>query len=334
LGPAILGVGACSVLLPARAEDATEAIRIDYHAEPGCPSAEEFSRQVFERTSSARLAREGDTARTFVVVIARRSAGLTGSLVVRETDGSTASREVVGPDCSEVATVLALATALAIDPEASLVTHPEEKPAPPPPPPAPAPAARAPVAPEPEPESGTAPAWGPRAFVVTLGPSAEFRVTPRAAFGGSIGAGFRPTEKMALSALSAEVTLLRSPRASLGGAYSEYQLFYVRPTACAFALTWAGDSGIAPCLGGELGAVRGWGRQLPNPATRSRAWVTVDVSARVDQSLGDTWFVEGDAGIVLPITRWHYVFREPDTSIFAVPALAATFTLRAGARIW
>ena len=48
---------------------------------------------------------------------------MTGSLVIRETDGATMARRVSGAECADVATVLALATALAIDPRAELAPH-------------------------------------------------------------------------------------------------------------------------------------------------------------------------------------------------------------------
>ncbi len=336
--------GVACVARAALAAGATEPIRIEYHAEAGCPSADDFNTQVFRRTTSARLATSGDFARTFVVTIARHGGSLVGSLVVRQADGTTESREVAGPDCGEVATVLALATALAIDPEASLAPTPEPAPGdkstePPKPPKPPEPPAD--VAPQPEPsEPSSLEARAP--WTASLGPTLEGGVTPGIAYGGSASFGWRAAHADdPISAIDVELTFLRSPKhvvgatpPATGGGSASFQLVYAAPTLCSVVLAWQDVSGIAPCVGAELGAVTGWGAGLPHSSTRSRAWVAFDLGLRLHQALGTTWFVEGDVSAVLPITRWTYVFREPDTDIFKVPSAAANGALRLGARLW
>src|SRR5690606_25481895 len=103
---------------PARAS--TEPIRIEYNAAPGCPNAREFQRKVFERTASARVANTSEPARVFKVVLRRAGKQISGSLVIQEPDGNTVARKLSGDNCAEVALVLALASALAIDPRAEL----------------------------------------------------------------------------------------------------------------------------------------------------------------------------------------------------------------------
>jgi hypothetical protein len=49
---------------------------------------------------------------------------------------------------------------------------------------------------------------------------------------------------------------------------------------------------------------------------------------------GDSFFVDVDGALVLPITRYQFVFRAPDTSIYAVPALAVAASARVGLRLW
>lgn len=334
--------GAVCVGRAALAAGATEPIRIEYHAEAGCPSADDFNAQVFRRTTSARLAPNGDFARTFVVSIGRRGGALVGSLVVRQADGTTESREVAGPDCSEVATVLALATALAIDPQASLAPAPEPAPSekPPEPPKAPEPHPDVP----PEPAEPTEPGGVERRapFTAVLGPTLEGGITPRIAYGGSAGFGWRAAHAdNPISAVDVELTVLRSPKhlvgatpPATGGGSASFQLVYAAPTLCSVVLAWQDVSGIAPCVGAELGAVTGWGAGLPHSSTRSRAWAAFDLGLRLHQALGSTWFVEGDVSAVLPITRWTYVFREPNTDIFKVPSAAVNGALRLGARLW
>jgi len=333
--------------------EGTEPIRIDYRAEPGCPSAQEFNQQVFRRTASARLASSGDTARTFVVVIERRGTGLVGSLVVRQVDGTTESREVAGPACREVATVLALATALAIDPRASLapVDDAVSMPTLPAEPPNPATPSNA-ESPQSARGSDHAPSSGEGdggpsepedeepyedldPYVLALGPVLEGGVTPRVAVGGSATIGWRsPSGRGALSAVGVELSFLRAPGHSGGLPTSSFQLAFVRPELCSVALKWHRVSGVAPCLGSELGIVTGWGENVPIADSRSRFWATIDMGLRLHQALGATWFVELEASVVLPITRYHYVFRDPTTRIFSVPSAAGVGGVRLGARLW
>ena len=339
LATLVMGGAAC-VARVALGAGATEPIRIEYHAEAGCPSADDFNAQVFRRTTSARLATSEDLARTFVVSIARRGGSLVGSLVVRQADGTTESREVAGPDCGEVATVLALATALAIDPQASLAPAPEPSAKPPEPvkPPEPHPEVTSEPAEPAQPSDFERPAH----FSASLGPTLEGGVTPRLAYGGSAGFGWRAAHGGdPISALGVELTFLRSPKHVVGAASpatgvasASFQLAYAEPTLCSVVLAWQDVSGIAPCVGAELGVATGWGAGLPHSTTRSRAWVAVDLGLRLHQALGPTWFVEGDVSAVLPITRWTYVFRRPDTDIFRVPSAAVYGAFRLGARLW
>ncbi len=104
---------------PTKAE--VEPIRIEYRADRGCPGEEAFRRQVFLRTGSARLAQASEPARVFQIDLRLVPSGASGSLVIREQDGATVARRVNGKTCKDIATVLALASALAIDPRAELV---------------------------------------------------------------------------------------------------------------------------------------------------------------------------------------------------------------------
>ncbi|MFO7179856.1 MAG: hypothetical protein DIU78_014245, partial [Pseudomonadota bacterium] len=81
--------------------------------------------EVFARTTSARLATDDEPARSFLVELRRRGRSITGTLTIRETDGATMARRITGAQCSDVASVLALATALAIDPHAELAPRTE-----------------------------------------------------------------------------------------------------------------------------------------------------------------------------------------------------------------
>jgi hypothetical protein len=330
----LLAVGALSIARLGAAAEATEPIRIEYHAEPGCPNADEFNDQVFRRTASARLATSAELARTFVVSIERRGNSLVGSLVVRQADGTTESRQVAGPECGEVAKVLALATALAIDPEASLAANPEPRQPPrnaePPPP-----SKKEPDTRETPSEPAGSSSSEKNAWFLALGGVLEGGITPRIAYGGSAGIGWRaPGGAGPVSSAGVDVVYLTAPTHPVGTASTSFQLVYARPTICTFALHWYGESGVAPCLSGEIGAVKGRGADITYAFTRSRVWASVDPELKAHQALGDTWFVEGELGMVVPVTRYHYVFRDPTTHIYSVPPVAVIGTLRLGARLW
>jgi len=335
------GLGA-SVALTARAApvttspagDATEPIRIEYRAEVGCPKADEFNRQVFRRTTSARLATGGDLARTFIVSIERRGTGLAGNLVIRQADGTSESREVVGPDCKEVATVLALATALAIDPQASLAPEPEADAVsePEPAPLAPPPSQRAPA----DKTASSQPGGDepvPAAWIIGLGPALEAAIAPRLAFGGGLELAFRPKGRGPVSSAGVEAIYLRTPEHEGAGASSTFQFVYAKPSVCSVALGWQAGSGIAPCIGAELGAVTGSGSDVPHTSTRTRVWSAVDIGLRLFQTLGTSWFFAAEGTVVLPITRYKFVFLNPDTPVYSVPAAAAAASVRFGVRL-
>jgi len=318
---------------PAPTADATEPIRIEYRAEAGCPSADEFNRQVFRRTSSARLATSGDTARTFIVNIERRGNRLAGNLVIRQADGTTESREVAGPGCKEVATVLALATALAIDPQASLAPEPEAERAPEPEPPpvelVASPPSDAPAkVPPPNDREPMAAAW-----IIGVGPALEAAIAPRVAFGGSLELAWRPRGRGPVSSVGVETIYLRTPVHEGAGASSAFQFVYAKPSACSVALGWQKGSGLAPCVGVELGAVTGSGSDIPHTSTRTRVWSAVDLGLRLFQTLGESWFLAAEGTVVLPITRYKFVFLNPDTPVYSVPAAAAGASLRFGVRL-
>jgi hypothetical protein len=262
-------------------------------------------------------------------------------------DGTTESREVAGPRCREVATVLALATALAIDPQASLApaepgTEPASEPGTAPDDSAPfaAPFAEPSATGEPagdsgvneESEPGSPAPIGPWSLV--LGPTLEGGVTPRLAYGGSVGFGWRSLGgRGAVSALGLDVTLLHSPSGSSGRATSSFQLLYARPGICSLALRWDLVSGVAPCLGAELGVITGSGENIPFAWTRSRFWAAIEMGARLHQALGAVWFLEADANVVLPVTRYRFVFRDPTTRLFSVPSAAGAGGVRIGMRL-
>jgi hypothetical protein len=323
-------LAAAAIFAPdARAD--TEAIRIEYQADDTCPSAAVFTAEVFQRTASARLAADGEPALTFSVLIVRSAAGVTGSLVIREPDGATVARKVSGRSCEDVATVLALATALAIDPRAELdVGDKPEAPAAPPPKPAPLPPATSESY---EPSPPPPPPRGPWTWNGAVGPSFAFGPAPQVAIGGAFLVEYgNRTSSSPLASIGVELLYLNASPKDVSGATVAFQYYIARPRLCAFALGSADGLALAPCLGVDLGAVTGEGSNLPNEATRTRFWGSVDLLARLSLALGRVFFVEVEGGLGLPFTRYQFVFRNPDTDVYSVPAGTGVLTARIGVR--
>lgn len=341
------GLSACVLLgvtLSSPAHADTEAIRIDYRAAPGCPAPKQFHAEVFQRTASARLANEGEPARTFIIVIERVPAGVTGSLVIRETDGATVARKVTGAACSEVATVLALATALAIDPTASL--EPIE-PMPAEPEPQPEPADQRPklksrytddtsgagTDDEEEEEDGNAGLHAtpfPWQWHVSAGPNLVLGIAPKPSVGGAVAiergtfAGAAP-----VSAFGLEFAYLRGLPEAVNGASSSFEFFLARPRLCVLAFV-LGRARLSPCGVLELGAVRGHGSELPRAQSRTRFWSSADIAARLVLPIESNWFLDADAALVFPLTRYQFVFRQPNVLIYPTPVLAGAFSVKLG----
>jgi hypothetical protein len=306
-------------LLPASARGETEAIRVEYQGAEGCPGSSEFLRQVFRRTSSARLVPESESARTFVIVIEKAPSGLVGSLVIRETNGTTVARKVTGSSCHDVAGVLALATALAIDPNAALAPDdgaeaPEAEPPPPAPPPEPAPT--------PPPAASATDEEGPFWYGMALGPSIMGLVAPRMSVGGSLALQAFRVDRAPLSSFGVTVSFLKALDSQLGSATISHQFSFVRPEACLLALGPLDRVALMPCVGTELGAVTARASNLAMGESRTRFWATVDWILRLRVVPSDAWFVELDASLLMPITRYSFVVRDPTTRVHAVPAIA------------
>jgi len=349
---------------PARAD--TEPIRIEYRAPSDCPDADAFNAEVFRRTTSARLATAGDQVRTFVVVLEQRRGVVAGSLRVRERGSETVAREVQGERCAEVAAALALATALAIDPNAAQSVRGAD--------------ARAGSGQsgdarsansqdgqEPggatdaqksaaaaatnnqnsssktdksssstgEPDTDNQPSStgvaGTRHAALALGPSLLAGVTPRVALGGSLSiSGDDSSAGVWLTSLAVDLTFVRGLTSETEGAHSAFQLLYARPAACVPGVGSREGVWLIPCLGFELGAISGWGSDIDYEQTETRIWAALDVFLRLRVAPQRGWFLQAEAGAVVPFTRYDFVFLDPNTTIHSVPGAAFSAGLRFG----
>lgn len=346
-----------------------EPIRIEYKAPTGCPSASQFQRQVFARTTAARLAGPNETARAFSVELERKGARVVGSLTVYEPDGVSNARTFAGSQCRQVALVLALATALAIDPRAELTPHeepgiepgaePGEEPGlgdePGDPirdgaspsevssgsgsgPPASKPVVNdggtsGPIDPEviDPPDLRLPPEPPPRhAFGVALGPRVAAGTTPRVAFGPALQ--LTAYTRGVVSSLGVELAWLGTQTEHISGAGADFTFLLARPQFCMSNTALSARVGLRPCFSGEFGSVTGMGSALPRETTAQRFWAALEVVMRMDIELSDPWFLGLDAGVAVPLSRYRFVFETPVTSIYDVAPITPVAALTLGLR--
>ena len=346
----------------------SEAIRIDYRAEASCPGADQFVADVLRRAPRARIAAAGESARTFVIAIQRTDAGFEGSVAVQGDSSSTAARTVTGARCAEVAEVLALSTAIAVDPSAATEPRPAAPsgsadagtsgttPSSTPDTPAgsaapstgrartdtsekPAPSGRDDDEPlereEPEPDEPGARydySSRPSGASLLIGPELHTGVGPSLARGVVLGIDAAAAPGAWLSSIGIEFGYFALSTARVGGAASSFELYAARPRLCGPALRAARLS-LGACLSAELGLLTGSGSEIAYPESTNRLWAAAALPIRLQVELSRTWFVEVAGGPVLAITRDQFVFQNPDTEIYEVPLLGFTGGLRVGARL-
>jgi hypothetical protein len=334
-------LGTLVVCLATEAGADSEPIRIEYRADAGCPTRADFEERVFDRTASARLAADGEAARTFSVDLRRQQRRVTGRLVIREPNGATMTRRVSGSDCGDVATVLALATALAIDPRAELAPHEtleEESPNSPD-----TSGGRGPVQPT-EPTGDTeseSPAVAPSESQVAtgdlqpyaaLGGRVRVFVAPQPAWGASAAIGAFSGHDDAASDFFLELSYLATAPERVQGATATFRFAVARPGVCPVSARF-GSLRVAPCIAAELGAVTARGEDIPLATASTRFFGAAELFVRADLTLSRVFFLSVDAGVNAPFTRYEFLFQDPDTEIHRIPPLTASGGIRVGVRL-
>lgn len=341
----------------------TRALRVDYQAHEGCPAQSAFFDRVLARTSRARAAAPGEAALDVWVRIARQAPKSLGRIVLWKSSGAR-TREVSSDDCDEVVSALALITALAIDPNASVTPRTPAAPASPSPDPAgsgdpagqgapSAPAAPplpdprtipltpipvpwpllvpSPLVRRPRPAAGAEPVVGPwvgGAFV-----AASFAVTPQALLGGGLFAERRfGSERGVALRLALEGAATGS--FEVGPAGVAFVRGAARLQGCPFlrAARWLS---VAACLGGEVGFLRGEGIQrgaIASVSADTVPWAGLGLVPRAALDVGERAVVGIEGGPTFSLVQRSFVFKEPDYTIYDLPAVTWAFRLDVGIR--
>ncbi len=333
--------------LTGRARADVEPIRIEYRADAGCPSESEFRRQVFSRTASARLANAGEPGRTFAIELHQGARGATGSLVIREQDGATVARRVNGKNCRDIAMVLALASALAIDPRAELAPREEladddesdngqgqeessgssAESTPPATP-------TTELVPSRDPASGARTrtvslyddtnSYTPRQLRnrVTVGPSVAFAFAPEPALGANLSYAFATSRSRHSAWFGVGLSWHEALPSRVSGATADFRFLTLRPELCPVSWPLSDAVELCPCAAARVGLVTAAGSDIAVAETETRFWADAELSFRFDASISGPWFARIELGAVLPFSRYRFVFNDPEQSVYPVPAVA------------
>jgi hypothetical protein len=314
---------------PARAE---EPFVLDYEAHEGCPAAGAFRDQV---TARARPPGAGEPVLEARVRITRREQRSVGKVVLSRGAASR-TREVESDECGEVASALALITAIALDPRASAGSAPVAPPAPAAPPAPPRPpevvAPLPPAIPWAPPPPAPPPAPVERRWIAGAHVAAAFGVTPRPLLGGGLfGEHAWGGARGASLRLSVELGATGSFDVGPGGA--SFLRGTARVEGCPFLRPVRGI-GLSACAAAEGGFLRGEGLPRGSIASVQVAtvpWAALGLVPRVAIDLGAVALLGLEGGPMFPLIRRSFVFEEPAFTIHDVPPV--TWTARIGVGI-
>ena len=311
---------------------AAEPVRLRYEAPPDCPNEIAFVERVRERTTHLELAGPSDLARSLTVTLHVESGGAVGRVDFVDRDGVPVSRVVRGNTCDEVASGLALVTALSLEAPGEAVGDPPPLDVTPEAAPV-APARTAPAAtsqsapPARERSTASATAGFGAGYVGWAGPQGG--LTLDAFFGWSFRAGGPSVRVGAFHWRAADET---------NGRESTFRGWGGRLEGCPVA--WVrGVLFAEPCLGTNLGLFRAEGVPGPgvaHPETPSVFWYDLLALGRVGVHLGRAVVVEGQAVFEVPLFRHEFGFNDangvPTGTVFEVPIASGGAELHVGVR--
>lgn len=323
-----LGLALCCALLTlavaraATAEDGV-ALQLRYMAPGDCPNAASFFAQVTARTALARAAAQGERASELVIAIAHVAGGSTGTLELTAPDGASSTRSVSAAQCEQVVTALALMTALAVDPNASVAAVPK---------PAPAATPSEPVHTDsPSPSSNGSGAalrarwrWEVGAALEALGGVAPQLVFFPRPFVELAHVG-RYSFALRLSASRGHAVVERGA----GGA--ELTLWAGRLEACPVRVEIGPVLRVSPCLAVDAGQLRAAGTRVMPANHVERPWLAGGGIGRLEFGLWDVLAVELSGELFVPFVRDRF-FVGANTTVHRAPAVAGGAALGLGVR--
>jgi hypothetical protein len=295
-----------------------------------CPAPSAMRSAVARRLGRDPFTRDAEIS--FEVVVEPRSPGWAARIVAQGTDQGAGSRELesAAPACDSLAEAVALAIALAIDPEAVERT------------------ARAQVAaaalPQPEPATSVANSAPPATPVAAESGESEARSHDRISGGldarGLASLGLLPGAALGVG-LAGEARFARRLAAVVG-----LDFWPERETAGAgghFAFGLAAASlgmcadllrlrlvGLGLCAGGMLGSMHAVVLDLPPTGPGDRLWTAIRAGARL--FVPGTSLLRASFGVeaIVPFTRHRFTVRDEPDHVFRQSAVALHASLGVG----
>jgi hypothetical protein len=340
-------------LRAATAEDLVP-VRVDYEARPGCPDADAFTREVLARAPRARLAAPPERARALVVRIHGAEHTLEGSLVVRDVDGTTtAARSVHAHSCEELATALAVITAVVIDPVTAKLGAIDAG--------ADDAAAAAPDAALPPLDDGAAPLDAAALLVAPEAPEAPDASAPSpppepahdwslaAGAGAGVVSGAAPSLLVSVplfvelsrapAGIFEPAARLRFERTVIGGGDATGEegggMFGLTTGAldlCPVALR-SRRVRIQPCLRTEAGGLFARGSRVEAPRSEVRPWLAFGPVARLKLDLAGPVFAELEGALRALVVRDRFVV-DGASLVYRPPLVAASASFAVGVAFW
>ena len=288
--------------------DGASDVRLDWQA-PECGDESAFVAQLHARNPRIRI---GVGPRTLLVRIRQTNAGVSGTLTLREADGSEHARAVEGSSCAEIIPGLALIAAIAIDPLAA-----------------------------------SASSSAPSSSVPTEAPPTLARWRGSIALDAEMASGVTPLVLLA-APLSFEIvhetTSWFSPAARLRFAISgagartapgigaDFLWVTGALDLCPIALE-IGHFRAQPCGRLEIGARNASPVGVAPSMTALRPAASLGPVLDLRWSFGPIFFADLEGGAVFSLVSDHYFF-EPDLEVFRVPIVGARVGAGMGATIW
>jgi len=273
----------------ARADE--EVVELRYTAPPGCPERDGVEAAIRARTPNVRLA--APARRVFAITIEAVPEGFHGTLVVDRV----ADKELSAPRCDDLATALALVTALAIDPAAASVL----------------------------PRTSPRPATRTWSFETDAGGMVSAGVSPEALFAAVVEARARVRSRYELEAAA----IAGRNSTSRDGAQAQFTWLAARFGVCRRWLGW----GIAADACGHLeaGAVRARAEMIVNQRDLVRLWLAAGVHGNACYPFSSRIFAQFQLGASLPFVRDRYIFA-PNVEVHETPRVTGWLVLGVGIR--
>ena len=320
-----------------------ESVYLDYSATPGCPSRDEFERQVQERTALVQFVHEPHSGRFFKVYAGVESTLAVGRLTSGRGNEAGSAREVSSQSCEHVVAALALITALAIDPNASVApllpptaAFPSENVTT-----QPVPDAPSPVPLEPSTNGSAAPPFNPivkgggtqrQTSLIALGVGARLGgslwltspVTPLGTFGVSL---FAENTQPTLYAAAVQLTFGYTRSTTVhteNSASARFEILSAELAYCPLRFELSPRATLRPCAaleGGQLTGTGSAGNVLDYAGSQHRRWWAISELARLQVRLRSGWQFFSEAGLSEPFWHYRFVFLRPEVPIANVPVL-------------